>query len=134
MPVDRCLTWLVGHCEKGVWAGNDFTSARITAELLGGYAKEVTELVDRVGVGIDGGWGQVSQLHVLSHAADVRIESSIEWCFDWLLGPEVGRSETDARFHGVLFQHGLQTGRAQVKSEELLKRAEEADRGIRPPI
>ena len=53
----------------------------------GDMSEELAELVDMVGVGIDGGCGQIPQLHVLGHTADVRIESSIDWCHDGLLGP-----------------------------------------------
>ena len=59
------------------------------AEFLGRFAEEVTELVDVVGVGIDGPWRQVSYLHILGHAADVRIESSIEGSHEWFLGARV---------------------------------------------
>jgi hypothetical protein len=49
----------------------------LESELLGRFVEELAELIDVVRVGIDGAWGQVAQLHILGHASDVRIESSV---------------------------------------------------------
>jgi len=67
------------------------------AELLGGFAEEAAEFIDVVGVGIDGAWREISQLHVLDHTGDVGIESSVVGCHGWwFLEPGVWRSETHA--------------------------------------
>ena len=47
------------------------------SQLIGRLAKELAELVDVIGVGVDGTVGEVSQLHIFGHALDVRVESSL---------------------------------------------------------
>jgi hypothetical protein len=50
------------------------------SELIGRFARELAKLVDVIGIRVDGGVGQVSQLHITDHALDEGIHSFLVGC------------------------------------------------------
>ncbi len=62
------------------------------------YAEVLAELVDMPGVGIDGGVGEIANLHVIDHASNEGIHPSLMWNHETnFLGLKSGRTIQDER-------------------------------------
>ena len=73
--------------EKTRLAG--ITILRAGHRLVGGSAKVLAELINLVGVRVDGAGGKVPDLHILDHALDEGIESFLVGCHGGLAFREV---------------------------------------------